>query len=52
MSRGLTGAALKLNGTIGLGDVNMIPGYNTSKKKKRRCTINGINNENDERVLN
>ena len=52
-SRGLANAALKLTGTIGLGEGSTIPGYNTSKKKRRRCTINpGINNENDEKVMN
>jgi hypothetical protein len=53
ISRGITNAAMKLTGTIGLGDGTTIPGYNTSKKKRRRCTINaGINNENDEKVMN
>ena len=44
---------MKLTGIINLGDGTSIPGYNTSKKKRRRCTINpGVNNENDEKVMN
>jgi len=42
---------MKATETVGLGEGSGI-GCNTSKKKRRRCTVNAINNENDERVIN